>query len=153
MRFAYSKTQIKAAVDAEKHPRDGRDLEIKNSRDRGRHLDALLERADAKRDRIRLIVHAAQLDDPHKFAASLLLDDTRVRGIDYHAVARKRFYKERIPKGWHEDIIDPNLVPGEKGQHERHAMPNFAPIDFVDFRRKVCEHWNVVLPYELETML
>ena len=153
MGFSYSNVQIAAVVNAEKRPRAGRDLEIKESRDLSRRLDALLERGDAKEDRIRLIIRAGRVDDPHSYAAALLLEDTRIRGIDYHAVARSRFYKETIPKGWHEDIIDPNLEPGEKRQHERKAMSDFAPTDFVDFRRIVCAHWNIVLPPELETML
>lgn len=153
MGFSYSNVQIAAVVNAVKHPRLAGDLEIKESREPSRRLDSLLERSDAKEDRIRLIVRAGRIDDPHSFAAALLLEDTRIRGIDYHAVARSRFYKETIPKGWHEDIIDPNRETGEKGQHERKAMPDFAPMDFVDFRRLVCAHWNIVLPPELETML
>lgn len=153
MGFSYSNVQIAALVNAVKYPRTAGDLEIKESRDRSRRLDALLERSDAKEDRIRLILRAGRIDDPHSFAAALLLEETRIRGIDHHAVARSHFYKETIPKGWHEDIIDPNREIGEKGQHERKAMRDFGPVDFVDFRRLVCVHWNVVLPPELETML
>lgn len=98
-------------VTAEKRLRYTNDLEIKESRDPSRRLDALLERVDEKEDRIRLIIRAGRVDDPHSFAAALLLEDTRIRGIDYHAVARSRFYKETVPKGWHEDIIDPNGEP------------------------------------------
>lgn len=153
MGFSYSNVQIAAVVSARKRPRTVKDLDIKESRDPSRRIDARLERLDAKEDRIRLIIRAGRVDDPLSFAAALLLEDTRIRGIDYHAVARSRFYKETIPKGWHEDIIDPNREPGEKGQHERKAMPDFSPMDFVDFRRIVCARWNIVLPSELETML
>ncbi|MBX3178539.1 MAG: hypothetical protein KF886_14350 [Candidatus Hydrogenedentes bacterium] len=153
VRFPYSGEQIRAMVATEKHPRDWETLAFKKSGERSRRCESLLVRADGKYDRIRLIVCAGRVDDPHSFKASLLLEDTRVRGIDYHAVARRRYYKEVIPKGWHEDIEDPNRSPGEKGHHDPVALPDFEPLDLLDFLRKVCKHWNIELPLESEMLI
>ena len=89
MGFSYSNVQIAAVVNAVKHPRFAVDLEIKESRERSRRLDSLLERSDAKEDRIRLILRAGRIDDPHSFAAApcwrthgfVVLTITRLRGV------------------------------------------------------------------------
>lgn len=153
MRYPYSRAQITGVVDAEKHPRDWEPLEFKTSGEASRQCDCWLERIDGKLDRIRLVVRAGRLDIPNSYAASLLLEDIRIRGIDYHAVARKRFYKEVSPKGWHEDIIDPNSILEDRGRHERVALPDFKPLNFADFLKAVCRHWNIVLPPDSETLL
>jgi len=145
--------QITDVVAAEKHPRDWESLAFKSSGEASSQCDSWLERTDGKLDRIRLIVRAGRVELPSSYQAALLLEDERIRGIDYHAVPRNRFYKQTIPKGWHEDIIDPNKGATEKGQHERVDLPDIEPYDLVDFLRKVCKHWNILLPPDSETLL
>lgn len=146
MRFPYTKAQIQAAVDASKHPRDWQPPRFEKSGEASRRCDAQLEREDGKEDRLRLIVRAGVLDKPLTYKSSLLLEDHKVRGIDHHAIERRRFYREVTPKGWHEDVIDPNLVPGEKGHHDRVPLPDFDPSDLMDFLLKSCRRWSIELP-------
>jgi len=153
MRFPYSNVQIQAMVAAEKHPRDWEPLKFRHSGEASRQWDSWLEHSDGITDRIRLVVRAGRVDLPDTYSAVLLLENERVRGIDYHPVARSHFYKEVIPKGWHQDVVDPNLEPGQKGYHNRVALPDFTPLDLVDFLRKVCIHWNVLLPADTETLV
>ncbi|MFT5108352.1 MAG: hypothetical protein ACI9UA_003996 [Pseudoalteromonas tetraodonis] len=145
MRFPYSKSQIHAAVDTKKHPRDWEPVRFEKSGENSRRSDTALEREDGKEDRLRLTVRG-RMDKPLSYQSSLLLEDQKIRGIDHHAVERRRFYREVSPKGWHEDVIDPNLVPGEKGHHQRIPLPDFGPSDLMDFLRKACQRWNIELP-------
>ena len=153
MRFPYTKTQIQGAVDARKHPRDWEPVTFEKSGERSRRCDMPLEREDGRDDRLRLVVRAGLLENPQSYQSSLLLEDQKIRGIDYHPIERRRFYREVSPKGWHEDRIDPNLAKDEKGQHERVSLPDFSPIDPVDFLRKSCQRWNIDLPPTDESLL
>jgi len=153
IRFPYSKPQIAEAVNAAKHPRDWEPLSFEKSGDHSRRCDAMLEREDGKSDRLRLIVRAGRLDDPTSYTASLLLEDVRIRGIDHHAIERRRFFREISPKGWHEDVIDPNRDSTPKGPHPRDPLPDFAPFDLSDFSRRACRRWNIELPPTDETLL
>lgn len=151
--FPYSEAQIRAAVEAEKHPRDWASLDFEKSGDNSRRLDVALEREDGRDDRLRLVIRAGRLDDPTSYKASLLLEDVRIRGIDHHAVERRQFYKEVSPRGWHEDVVDPNRSQGEKGHHRRDALPDFNPTDLADFVKNVAKRWHITLPPSDETLL
>ena len=86
------------------------------------------------------------------YKASLLLAAQRVRGVDYVPLGQRRFYKERIPPGWHQNVIDPNL-PTNHDDYNRHLpLPGFAPTDFKDFIGLSAQLWNIELAWE-ETML
>src|SRR5436309_15214417 len=54
------------------------------------------------------VIRAGQVDVVTTYHASLLIDYQRIRGVDYFPIERRRFFKVRIPKGWHENVIDPN---------------------------------------------
>lgn len=153
MGFPYNKGQIDEVVATEKHPRDWEPLAYKGSGSESLSCEAALDRMDGKADRIRLILRAGRVEVPTSYRASLLLEDARIRGIDHHAVARKRFYKETIPAGWHEDIIDPNREAGEKGGHVRVALADFDPLDPYDFMKRVCTRWHITQPPGSETLV
>jgi hypothetical protein len=71
-----------------------------------------------------------------------------VRGIDYVPVGQRRFYKERIPPGWHQNVIDPNL-PTDHDNYNRHLLlADFTPTDFKDFICLTAELWNIELALE-----
>jgi ABC-type branched-subunit amino acid transport system permease subunit len=78
------------------------------------------------------------------YTAALVLEGQRIRGIDYSHIERKRFYKKYIQKGWHENIIDPNLRPPDDNRHP--PLDNFQPTDLTHFRQLVAQKWNIVLP-------
>ena len=153
MKFPYSESQIETMVEAEKAPRDWDPIVFVAYGEESRRCDCLLEREDGKPDRIRLVVRAGRVDDPSGYAASLSIEDVRVRGIDYHVFGKKRFYREVSPPGWHEDIIDPNLDPADKGHHKREALPDFKPVDLRDFLHMVCKRWNILLPPSEDRLL
>ena len=93
---------------------------------------------------LELVVNAGRLDDVTTYRASLLVDHERIRGVDYNVVERARLlYKERHPKGWHANVIDPNT--GEN----RHDPVDFGTvIDLDDFCRKVAVLWNISYDHE-----
>ncbi len=91
--------------------------------------------------------NAGRVDDVTTYHAALLVDSVRIRGVDYSAIERRRWFRTRIPKGWHENVIDPNT--GEN----RHNELNLGTVtDFEDFCRKVAKHWNITYQQE-ETLL
>lgn len=154
--FPYSAFQIEEVVKAPKHPRNWDQVEFKRVGDKGgsRHVDVYLEREDGRADRIRLVVNIGSVAIPTSYKAALLLESVRIRGVDHHAVSRTRFYKEVIPKGWHEDVIDPNFdLSDYKNFHRREALPNFEPVDAADFLQKVAALWNIQLPQKNSYLL
>lgn len=83
------------------------------------------------------------------FHASLLLEKKRIRGIDFSPIERKRFYKVRIPAGWHENVVDWQK-PTNDEEHNRHVLlPDFENEfpDLEGFSRSCARRWNI----ELET--
>lgn len=84
------------------------------------------------------ILKAGRIDDPTTYKSSLLVDSQRIRGIDFFPIERTKFFKVRIPKGWHENVVDPNT--GE----DRHEPLDLGTVsDFEDFCRKVAKRWNI----------
>jgi hypothetical protein len=95
---------------------------------------------------LRLRICAGRFDDPTTYEAALILADQRVRGIGYSATRKARFYKQRIPKGWHENAIDPNLPTRDEERNRHKPVTDIEPTDLEDFLRKVCKRWNIELP-------
>lgn len=146
-KFPYSQFQIEDVVKAEKYPRDWEPVTFKKvtRSEKSRTADIQLERSDLKTDRLRWTL-AGELDTTTTYRSALLLEDTKIRGVDYHAIARSRMYKEVIPKGWHQDIIDPNLEQSHKNYQRREALSDFEPYHLDDFLSKVAKLWNIQLP-------
>ncbi len=92
---------------------------------------------------MRVQMSAGRKDDPTTYTAAFLLDNERVRGVDYNPIARKKRYKETIPKGWHQNIIDPNLPSSDDNQNKHDPLPDWKVADFDDFLRKVCDLWYI----------
>ncbi|MEI6035462.1 MAG: hypothetical protein WCS65_14425 [Verrucomicrobiae bacterium] len=85
-------------------------------------------------------------DDPGTYHAVFLLANQRVRGVDYEPVGQNNFrYKKRIPKGWHQNVRDPNLPTTDDEENIHQPMENFVPSDFVDFIQKTAKLWNIDL--------
>jgi hypothetical protein len=151
--FPYTELQIEEMVKAEKQPVHWNPWEFEALGGESLRLTRDLIRTDGKSDRIRLIIRVLNKKDILTCKASLLLEDIRVRGIDYHELAQRRFYKEIIPAGWHEDIVNPNLEKDEKGEHIRLALENFAPYHIRDFVKKICRRWNILMPGTEDTLI
>jgi hypothetical protein len=93
-----------------------------------------------------LRVNAGQPDEQETYRAALLLDNARIRGVDYRDLDQRKYYKVIIPAGWHQNIIDPNLSGDDANRHE--ALPDFEPTDLSDFLHKVAGLWHIELEQE-----
>lgn len=85
---------------------------------------------------------------PESYRATFLLGSQKVRGVDFHPVGQRRWYKERIPPGWHQDMRDPNLPTTDANHHRRVPLPDFAPLDFRDFIGRTAALWSIDLAWE-----
>lgn len=89
--------------------------------------------------KMELIISANDFKNPETYRASFLLNEVRVRGVDFQNKAVRKGYKEVIPKGWHQNINNPN-APKEN----KHAPVDMADIKGLsDFARKACQLWNI----------
>lgn len=146
MSFRYKTAQIAEIVKAAKVLREGRSLVFRGYGEKSKSLDVDLDLKDGALLDLRLRISGGRFDDPTTYEAALILADQRVRGIGYSATRRMRFYKERIPKGWHENVIDPNLPTRDDHYNRHEPLTGFEPTDLDDFLRKVCQRWNIELP-------
>jgi len=88
-------------------------------------------------------VSAGLIDDPTTFEAAFILDNVRVRGVGYSPISKKRFYRVTLRKGWHQNIIDPNIPSEDPNQNRHDALADWSVTDLEDFFLKVCELWNI----------
>ena len=95
---------------------------------------------------LRLCVHAGRYDEPETYRAALVLDGQRIRGVDYSEIEVKQFYKTVVPKGWHENVIDPNLSTRDINRHQ--ALSDFQVSDLTDFLGKVGRLWHIELAFD-----
>lgn len=155
VRFPYTGFQIEEIVKTPKHPRGWEPIKFEKaakSKD-SRRADIQLVREDGRTDQIRLVIQG-QIEKPESYRAVLLLENVPIRGVDHHDIERRRFYKEVIPKGWHQDIINPNIDPADwQNHHRREPLDNFNPTELNNFLSLVAGLWNIVLPEKNEFLL
>lgn len=127
---------------------------LEKYREIGRQYDFTVYLVEEKHfELIRIKVSAGRLVDPTTYEAAFILDGERVRGIGYNEVARKRYYGQKvIPKGWHQNIIDPNLDAGDANLNRHDGMSGWTVSDFDDFLNKVCKLWNIDLGKERDLL-
>jgi hypothetical protein len=148
--FRYRSEQILDIVRAEKRLRNPQaiaaeaPLPFKAYGTRGRRLDLALDLADGPLLDLALHVRAGIVDAPTTYEAVLILDGQRVRGVGYTLIEQTRWYRIRIPKGWHQNIIDPNLQGDGGNRHEE--LPGFAPADLDGFFLLTIQLWNISIP-------
>lgn len=154
-RFPYSAFQIEEIVQAEKYPRDWEPIEFTKGPkgNASRVSDIQLLRMDGKADRIRLVVRAGDFEKIDSYAASLLLENTKIRGIDFHPLPRSRKYKIVYPAGWHHDIVDPNLETSLNTSPRKDSLEDFEPYDLIDFLKRISALWNISLPSQNDYLL
>jgi hypothetical protein len=141
MNFRYRSHQIQDIVHAVKVVCAGQSLEFRNYKEQGKYLNLDLDLKDGSLINMRLSINAGRYDEPETYRAALVLDGQRIRGVDYSEIAVKKFYKTVIPKGWHENIIDPNLPTRDLNCHL--ALPDFRVSDLADFFSKVSKLWHI----------
>lgn len=115
--------------------RDIKSIEQKNV---GKEARIPLEIENNRVVMIEWVLKASQINIVTSYHASLLIDYQRIRGVDYFPIERTKLFKIHIPKGWHENVFDPNT--GD----DRHDALDLGTInDFQDFCEKVAKWWNI----------
>lgn len=152
MPFPYPSHRIHEFVRAPKIVRDGEPFTVSSKGQRGAGFAVNLDLLDGAFVDLRYLGSTHDVAMLEGYKAALLLYAQRVRGVDYVPVGQRRFYKERIPAGWHQNVIDPNL-PTDHDDANRHVpLPVFSPTDFKDFIKLTADLWSIELAAE-ETML
>ena len=141
MNFRYRTHQIQDIARATKVVREGEPLTFKNYKELGKHLEVDLDLKEGALVNLRLVITAGRYDQPETYRAALLLEGVRIRGVDYSELEVKRLYKTVVPKGWHQNIIDPNLPTRDLNRHE--GLPDFDAADLADFLSKVAKLWHI----------
>ncbi len=114
---------------------------------RSKEARVVLEPEGGRVALIELVIRAGRADDTTTYHAALLVDHQRIRGIDYGEIERKRWFKVRIPKGWHENIVNSN-----SGENRHEALDIDSITDLAVFCRNVAKHWHISYEEE-ETIL
>jgi hypothetical protein len=148
MPFRFSSPRIHEIVTAAKCPREGQRIDFEKHGEKGATLTMDVELKDGPLLSLKLYVSCYDVAHPESYRAALALDGERVRGVDYSPIARKKRYKEHIPKGWHENVIDPNLPTADDDRNRHLKLPDFSPTDLKDFLRSVAERWHIELEFE-----
>ena len=146
MSFRYRSHQLQDIVRTAKVVREGQHLTFKNYKEHGKHLELELDLQDGPLVNLRLVITAGRFDEPETYRAALLLDEQRIRGVDHSDIAVKRFYKTVVPKGWHQNVIDPNLPTRELNRHD--PLPDFDVGDLADFLVRVAKLWHIEMAFD-----
>lgn len=148
--FRYSSPILHGFVQERKRIRPGkfvlRDIKSIEQKNVGKDARITLELENNRAVIVEWVLKAPHINIVTSYHAALLIDSQRIRGIDYQDIERKKYFKIVIPKGWHENVFDPNT--GE----DRHEPLNIGEInDFEDFCKKVAKRWNI--DYQTEVTL
>jgi hypothetical protein len=72
--------------------------------------------------------------------------------VRYSPIVRKRFYKAHIPRGWHENYIDPNLPTADANRNRHLPLASFHPSDLQHFLHLIANQWHIDLEFERELL-
>jgi hypothetical protein len=151
MKFPYTEFQIEELVSLAKNPKDWEPVEFAKvaKSDKSRSADVVLELEDGRYVNMRWVITASAMDQVLTYCSALLLENERVRGVDYNEMGKTKMYGQVvIPKGWHQNVIDPNLGKSHKNHNQHLALPDFNPFDLISFKNAVAALWNIKLPQE-----
>lgn len=133
-------------MQAPKVVRENKPLEVSARGERSAGFDVNLDLLDGPFVDLRYLGKAAELDQPPTYESALILGGHRVRGIGHNFVGRNNLRaKQRIPAGWHQNRVDPNLPTAHVEYNRHEPLPNFAPTDFGDFIGKCAALWAIDL--------
>jgi len=118
----------------------------------GRKFETFLGMRDGSIIALKLKVSAGVVSDPTTFSAALVLDGERIRGVDYSHIERRRYFRLVIPRGWHQNLIDPGLPTGKAERNRHESIPDCKVTDLQGFLRFIGSLWNIDFGIE-ETLL
>jgi len=150
MTFRYSLARIHELVSAPKSVSEGQQVfpPKKKGKD-GLSFRCDLDLIDGGFMDLEFYGKAGIADIPGSYDSTLMIEKQRVRGIGFNATGRKNLKnKVSIPKGWHENVIDPNRSTKDPAYNRHEALPGFKVEGFEDFTRKVAKKWNIDLQWE-----
>lgn len=147
MAFSYRTHQIQEVVKTPKQIGSGK-FAFENYGTRGKRAEGDLELTGHPLVKCRLVVTAPRSDEPNTYEAALLLAGERIRGVGFSPVRRTNRYKEAIPKGWHQNVIDPNLATADPDRNRHPGLKDFTPTDLQDFVQRVAKLWHIDLDEE-----
>lgn len=146
--FRFPTHRLLELIGAEKCPVAGGDVGWKQRGEMGRELRVALDLIDGPFVGFVLHVTCGSISRVTTCRAALILEGERVRGVDYSDITRKKHYQDFIVKGWHENVIDPNLPMKDWKNRNRHEpLPGFAPADLDSFLREICRMWHIRLAF------
>lgn len=156
MPFPYTTFQIQEIVKGRKVLRrpellqEGRPIPFQNYDGESKRLDLDLDMPGQPAIlALKFHVRAPVVNNPDTYEAALILANERIRGIGWNATGKKRLYgKQVVPKGWHQNVLDPNLPKGHTDINRHLALDDFKPAHLTDFFLKAAELWHIDLPIE-----
>ncbi len=146
MTYPYTPTQIHEFVQAPKVVRENSELEINKHGEHGARFSANLDIVGGAFTDLRYLGKATTVSQPTTYDGNLILAGHRVRGVGHNYVGRNNLRaKQRIPGGWHQNRVNPNL-PTTDDEYNRHEpLLDFAPTDLADFIGKCSRLWAIDL--------
>lgn len=132
---------------APKCPTSKSEVKWKDRGERGKELRITLDLVDGPMAGFVLHVTGGQLTEVESYRAALVLEGERVRGVDFSPIARMKRYRPHIERGWHENVIDPNLPLSDDKRNRHESLPDLDPRDLEGFLRDVCRMWQIDLEF------
>jgi hypothetical protein len=149
MNYRYPRVRIHEIVKAKKCLDEGASITPPGKTSPLQKFDASLQLVDGPFCDLRFTGKAVRLDDPTSYHTNLLLDQRRVRGVGFSPIAKQNFRSsQRMPKGWHENVCDPNSATDHPDWNRHMPLPDFSPTDYADFVKLSAERWNIDIGWE-----
>jgi hypothetical protein len=145
--FRFPSHRLQELIRAPKCPAQKAEVRWKDRGEKGKELRLALDLVDGPLAGFVLHATCGDVAEVTSYRAALILEGERVRGVDFSLVARKKFYRDHLVKGWHENVIDPNLSAADRNRNRHEPLENFAPTDLDSFLRDVCRLWHIDLDF------
>jgi len=146
MSYPHTCHQIHELVQAPKVVRENARLQVEKYGEHGGKFDVHLDVVGREFFDVRYLGKATDQSKPDGYEANLILAGYRVRGVGHNHVGRNNLRaKQRIPAGWHQNKVDPNLPTSHVEYNYHEPLPHFTPTDFGDFIGKCARLWTIDL--------
>jgi hypothetical protein len=145
--FRFPSHRLQELIKAPKCPASDAEVKWKDRGEKGKELRLALDLVDGPFAGFAVHVTCGDGAEVTSYRAALILEGERVRGVDYSLIERRRFYRDYLVKGWHENVIDPNLPSSNQNRNRHEPLNDFEPSDLESFLREVCRMWHIDLEF------